>query len=301
MDTRLEMIKFLVTGSAGLIGHQVIKDLVKNGHHVFSTYNNTKPSMGESILLDLANQQNIISIMEKTKPDVVIHLAAMTNVDQCETQKEMAMKINADATEVLAKQAAKQKIFFLYVSTDYIFDGVIGMKKESDKPNPLGVYGLTKLEGENRIKNLASNWAIARISSPFGIHPTKKSFPIWIKENLEKNQQINVIIDQYTSPTYVPNLSPMLIEITTRQITGIIHTSGASRISRYEMAELFADKLNFDKTLLNPISINEMNWIAMRPKDSSLDVSYADSILKNKPQKIKDSLNLFIDQIKNKI
>jgi dTDP-4-dehydrorhamnose reductase len=92
----------------------------------------------------------------------------------------------------------------------------------------------------------------------------------------------------------------MLIEITTRQITGIIHISGASRISRYGMAEIIADKLNLDKKFLNPISISQMNWIAMRPRDSSLDVSYANSILKNKPQKIEYSLNLFVDQIKNK-
>lgn len=295
------MTRILVTGSTGLVGSQVIKDLAEEHKNIFSCYHNSKPSFGNAIFLDLTDKQNIIDVMEKTKPDVVIHLAAMTNVDLCETQQATAMSINADATEVLARASAKQHAFFVYVSTDYVFDGHVGMRKESDVPNPLGIYGRSKLEGEKRLQTLNSKWAIARISSPFGIHSTKKSFPIWIKENLEKNQQINVLVDQYTSPTYVPNLSKMLIEITARQITGQIHVSGASRISRYEMAEIIADKLNLDKKLLNPISISEMNWIAMRPKDSSLDVSYANSILQNKPQKITDSMNLFINQIKNKI
>lgn len=293
-------MKFLVTGSAGLVGSQVVKDLVKQNHTVYSCYHDDMPEYGIPTRLDLTDKEKIIKIIQDTKPDVIIHLAAMTNVDLCETQPELAMKINVDATETLATQSAKQHAFFVYISTDYVFDGCKGMKKESDVPNPLGIYGKSKLEGEKRVQNLASNWAIARISAPFGIHPTKKSFPIWIKENLDKNQQINVLVDQYTSPTYVPNLSKMLIEITTRQIAGIIHISGASRISRYEMAEMIADKLNLDKKLLNPISTSEMNWIAMRPKDSSLDVSYANTILQNKPQKITDSLNLFVDQIKNK-
>lgn len=290
-------MKFLVTGAAGLVGTQVAKDLVNQNHNVFSCYNDVKPILGQTIFLDLANKQNIIDVMEKTNPEVVIHLAAMTNVDLCEAQPELAMKLNADATELLAIQAAKQHAFFVYVSTDYVFDGKTGMKKESDLPNPLGVYGKTKLEGEKRVQNLASSWAIARTSTPFGIHPTKKSFPIWVKENLEKNQQINVLVDQFTSPTYVPNLSKMLIEIATRNIVGIIHVSGASRISRYEFAEIIADKLNLNKSFLKPISINEMNWIAKRPKDSSLDVSKANQILNEKPQTVQHSIDLFTKEI----
>ena len=91
--------------------------------------------------------------------------------------------------------------------------------------------------------NLASSWCIARTSTPFGIHPTKKSFPVWINENLSEKKQINVLVDQFTSPTYVPNLSKMLIEIAKRQIPDLIHLAGATRISRYEMAEKLSDKI----------------------------------------------------------
>jgi dTDP-4-dehydrorhamnose reductase len=289
-------MKFLVTGSAGLVGNQVVKDLTKN-HLVFSCYHDAKPALGQAIFLDLTDKQNIIDVMKTTKPDVIIHLAAITGVDLCETEKDLATKINEKATEILAKQAAKYNAFFVYVSTDYIFDGIKGMKKESDTPNPLGFYGKSKLAGEIALNNLASSYSIVRTSTPFGLHKTKKSFPLWVKENLEEKKEISVLTDQFTSPTYVPNLSKMLIEIATRQIAGVIHLAGATRISRYELAEIVADKLNLDKSLLKPAKTDEMKWTAQRPKDSSLDVSLATEILDEKPQKIQKSLELFLSEL----
>jgi dTDP-4-dehydrorhamnose reductase len=215
----------------------------------------------------------------------------------CEEQQEFATTVNVKATEIMAQQAAKINAFFLYVSTDYIFDGIKGMYQENDLTNPLGFYGNSKLEGEIALNKLASGWCIARTSTPFGIHPKKKSFPLWVKENLELKKEIPVVTDQFTSPTYIPNLSKMLIEIATRQISGIIHVSGGTRISRYTFAELVANKLNLDKKLLIPTKIDTINWKAQRPKDSSLDVSLANEILNEKPQKIEQSLELFINEL----
>ncbi len=290
-------MKFLVTGSTGLVGSQVVKDLTEKNHEVYSCYHNQKPQHGNSIFLDLTDLSKIPTIIEQVKPDVIIHLAAMADVDGCETQKDLAFLINSKATEKLAKEAALQNVFFVYVSTDYVFDGKKDLWKENDKPNPLGNYGKSKLEGEKAIENLASSWCIARISTPFGFHPTKKSFPLWVAENLKSKKEINVLVDQFTSPTFVPNLSKMLIEISERQLLGIFHVSGASRISRYEFAELVCEKLNLDKKFLKPSTMDEIKWKAKRPKDSSLDVSNATSILNEKPQKIEDSLNLFIKEL----
>jgi len=287
-------MKFLVTGSAGLVGSQIVKDLILQNHQVYSCYNDSNPQNGIPTKLDLTNQNYTKSILNEIQPNVVIHLAAMTSVDLCETEQDLAMTINAKATEILAKESAKQKAFFVYVSTDYVFNGKIGMKKENDSPNPLGFYGKSKLAGETALNSLASGWCIARTSTPFGIHSTKKSFPVWVKENLESKKEISVLTDQYTSPTYVPNLSKMLIEVATRQITGIIHLAGASKISRYALAEMVADRLNLDKILLKPANISEMNWKAKRPQDSSLDVSLATEILDEKPQLIEQSLDLFL-------
>ena len=290
-------LKFLVTGSAGLIGRQVVKDLSET-HEVFSCYNKSKPEHGNIIKMDLLNHEMISNVMSEKKPDVVIHLGAMTAVDLCDAQQDNALKINSQATEILAKECSKINSFMVYVSTDYVFDGNTGMYEENDTTNPLGFYGKSKLLGEKSIQNFSSNWCIARTSTPFGLHPTKKSFPIWVIENLQKQKQIDVLTDQFTSPTYVPSLSRMLIEISERHLTGIIHVAGASKISRYEMASLVSDKLGLDGKLLREISINDIKWEAQRPKDSSLNVSKAISILNQKPQKIDHDVNLFIDEIK---
>ena len=292
-------LKFLVTGSAGLVGQQVVKYLSKS-NQVFSCYNESKPEYGDSVKMDLKNYEMISSVLTEIKPDVVIHLGAMTGVDLCEKEKTSASEINTKATEIIAKECSKLNSFLVYVSTDYVFDGNFGMYKEDDVANPLGFYGKSKLEGEKAVQNFSTNWCIARTSTPFGLHPTKKSFPMWVIENLQKQKQIDVLIDQFTSPTYIPNLSRMLIEISERRITGIIHTAGASKISRYQMASIVSDKLNLDGTLLKQISMKKMKWVAQRPKDSSLDVSRASTILNEKPQKIDQSLNLFIDEMKSK-
>ena len=173
------------------------------------------------------------------------------------------------------------------------------MKKESDLPNPLGNYGKTKLEGELSLNNLASNYCIARTSTPFGMHTKKKSFPVWIKENLEEKKQIKVLTDQYTSPTFVKNLSKMLIEVATKQINGIIHLAGATRISRFDFAKMVAQKLHLDENLILESKSQDMNWKAKRPMDSSLDVSLAMEILEEKPQTVQESLPLFIDNLTN--
>jgi dTDP-4-dehydrorhamnose reductase len=292
-------MKFLITGSAGLIGSQVVKDLIKENHTVYSCYHNEKPIHGIPIQMDLNDKEKIIKNLTTLKPDKIIHLAAITNVDLCETEKELSTKINTESTEILAKEAAKQKIFFVYVSTDYVFDGVEGMRKENDSVNPLQFYGKTKLGGEKKLNELASNWCIVRTSTPFGIHNKKKSFPLWVKENLELKKEIKVLTDQFTSPTYVPNLSKMLIELSLREITGIINLGGLTRISRFQLAVLVADMLNLDKKLLISTKTDEMDWRAKRPKDSSLDVSFATEILNEKPQKIEQSLELFLSELKN--
>ena len=290
-------MKFLVTGSAGLVGRQVVKDLSET-HEVFSCYTKSEPEFGIPVKMDLLNHERISNVLSEKNPDIVIHLGAMTAVDLCETQQDNALKINSQATEILAKECSKINSFMVYVSTDYVFNGNSGLYKENDATNPLGFYGKSKLLGEKSIQNFSSNWCIARTSTPFGLHPTKKSFPIWVIENLQKQKQIDVLTDQFTSPTYVPNLSRMLIEISERHLTGIIHVAGASKISRYEMASLVSDKLDLDEKLLREISINDIKWEAQRPKDSSLNVSKAISILNQKPQKIDHDVNLFIDEIK---
>ena len=292
-------LKFLVTGSAGLIGRQVVKDLSET-HEVVSCYNKSKPEFGHSMKMDLFNHEMISNVLLEAEPDVVIHLGAMTGVDLCEKEESMAFDINAKATQIIAQQCSILNTFLVYVSTDYVFAGNSGMYYEGSVPNPLSIYGKSKFDGEKMVQNFSSDWCIARTSTPFGLHPTRKSFPVWVIENLKKQKQIDVLSDQFTSPTYVPHLSKMLIEISERHLNGIFHVTGATKISRYEMARMVANKLNLDEKLLRDVSINELKLEAPRPKDSSLNVSKADIILNEKPQKINQGLDLFIDEIVTK-
>jgi len=124
------------------------------------------------------------------------------------------------------------------------------------------------------------------------------SFPIWVAKNILEKNKINAIVDQFTSPTYVPNLSRMLIEVAKRQISGVIHLAGATRISRYDLAENVVDKLNLDKNLLKPAYMKDMKWTAKRPKDSSLEVSKAASILNEKPYTINQGLDQFANEFR---
>ena len=292
-------LKFLVTGSAGLIGQQLVKDL-SDSYQVFSSYNKSIPEYGEPVRMDLRDQKEISNVLNEKNPDVVIHLGAMTDVDLCEREHHSATEINAKSTETIAKECSRQNSFLIYVSTDYVFDGNSGMYKETDIPNPIGFYGKSKLDGEIAVQNFSKKYCIARTSTPFGLHPTKKTFPTWIIDNLKQENKINVLTDQITSPTYIPNLCQMLIEISKKTITGILHVSGASKISRYAMACIIAENFDYKQSSLNPSRMNEMSWDAKRPKNSSLDVSKAISILDEKPQIIQESLKLFLDQLNSK-
>jgi dTDP-4-dehydrorhamnose reductase len=284
-------MKYLVTGSAGLIGNQLVHDLEKSGEIVYSCYNNMKPVYGIPTKLNLLNLEDIHKIFKKFQPDVVIHSAALTDVEKCEVDPQLANSLNVKATEVIAKEVEKISSYLMYISTDYIFDGKSGFYKETDSTNPLNNYGKTKLLGEKFIENETSKWSIIRTSTPFGVHPFKKTFPVWVYENLKINKKINILEDQFTSPTYVPNLSKMILEITSRSLEGFFHLSGSTKISRFEFAKMIATKLNLDLSLLNPVKIDNMAWKANRPIDSSLDVSKINAILKTKPYTIKQSLD----------
>lgn len=287
-------MKFLVTGGSGLIGYNLLQNLNNSNHEIYSFYNENKPMIGASFKIKLVDSQSISKKIGEIKPDVIIHLAAVTNVDQCETEKELANSINVKATQILAHEASNQDIFLIYVSTDYVFDGKKGAYKEDDQPNPLNYYGLSKLEGEIAVQKNCSKYCIARTSTPFGIHPSKKSFPIWVIENLKNGKEIKAVINQFTSPTYTSNLSRMLMEIAIKKLNGKIHLAGATRISRFELAKLVSAKLKLDDRLIKPISINEINWLAKRPEDSSLDVTKASTLLQEKPMNIKESIDHLI-------
>ncbi len=290
-------IKYLVTGSAGLIGNQIVHDLEKSDEIVYSCYNTMKPDYGIPIKLNLLNLEDIVETFQKFQPDVIIHSAALTDVEKCEIEPELANSINVKATEIIAKETERLGSYLIYLSTDYVFDGKKGLYVETDFTNPLNHYGRTKLAGEKIVETNTTKWSIIRTSTPFGTISSKKTFPIWLLENLKNNKRVNLLEDQFTSPTYVPNLSKMILEIVTRNLKGVFHLSGSTRISRFEFAKIIVEKLNLDFSLLNPVKIDTMPWKATRPLDSSLDTSKINTILNTKPFTIEKSLDDYVSQL----
>lgn len=294
-------MKFLVTGSSGLIGSQLVSDLEKTGQVVYSCYNESLPVNGIPVHLDLLDLDKISKIFAKIKPDIIIHLAALTDVELCESNPDLANKINFIATKKISQESEKLGCFLVYLSTDYVFDGKKGMYDETSIPNPINEYAKTKLHGENAVKDSNTKWLILRTSTPFGIHPTKKTFPKWIVENIKSKNSLRILEDQFTSPTYVPNLCKMILEVLTCNLTGILHLSGSTRISRYEFAKMISEQLSLDSSYLKPEKLDYMHWMAKRPSDSSLNVSKAASILKEKPYSVEKSIHEYLPDLNNSL
>jgi len=297
----MEEKRILVTGSNGLVGTYFCRLSALKKYQVYTLFHLDSTNSGNSISVDLSNSLGVFKqVLNELEPDIVVHLAAITNVDQCEIERDAADKVNHLSVKELANCMANSKeCFVLYVSTDYVFDGERGDYKETDNTNPINWYGMTKLLGERELLECNSeNWCIARTSTPFGVHAKKLSFPLFVVKNLSQKHEINVLTDQITSPTYALNLAEMMLELIDKRVTGIMHLSGSSQISRFNQALEIASAYRLDKDLIKPASINEMKWKARRPKNSSLNITKAYNTLTRKPMEFKESLLLFAAELR---
>jgi len=284
-------LKLLITGASGLLGHKVAQLALKQKHEVYSIYKDHPINLGTPIKLDLNNLNEIARVIIKLKPHAIIHTAAYTNVDGCEINKDIAWKVNAEATKHIAIASTNMNAHLTYVSTDYVFDGEKGLYSEEDEPNPESYYGYTKLKGEELTKEHSQEWCITRTSVIYGWGQTQKlNFATWIINNLKQQKEVKILTDQYVSPTLNSNLAEMLLEIVSRRITGIFHTAGATRASRHEFALKLAQIFELNTNLIKPAKMNELPWKAKRPKDSSLNVSKASALLNAKPLKLNEAL-----------
>jgi dTDP-4-dehydrorhamnose reductase len=291
--------KILVTGGSGLVGSYLAPYLNSKRYDLYLTTHQLPVRVGKNIPIDLSDTQKVLIKVREIRPEIIVNLAAFTDVDGCEIDLNLAELLNRDLVSTLSSYAHESGSYLLHISTDYVFDGRKGNYDEYDEPNPINNYGRTKLQGENAIASnlLKDNWCIARISTPFGIHSKKLSFPSFVIEKLRNNQTIKVLADQFTSPTYTKNVTHMLTEIIERRIKGFIHISGASRLSRFQQALKICDVFNLNKEFILDAMSNEMNWKAHRPKDSSLNVDKACTILSNKPGSYDEMLQQFADDL----
>ncbi len=279
-------MKLLVTGGSGLMGSKVAELGLQKGHEVFSGYAHHLPTHGVAVKMNLMNDSSVDEAVKAVRPDVIIHTAALTDVDLCETDKNLACRMNAQATKTLAESARKVGAFTVYTSTDYVFDGSRGMYKEEDATAPVNYYGYSKLLGEPYCD------AVARTCVIYGSRPAngKVNFALWILERLRRGEAVKVVTDQYITPTLNTNLALMVLELAKHRLKGLYHLAGATRISRYDFAVELARTFRLDENLIIKSRMSEMKWAARRPDDSSLDTSKACRCLETKPWGIEEAL-----------
>jgi dTDP-4-dehydrorhamnose reductase len=285
-------LNLLITGASGLFGSKLAEIAAASKYAVYSGYSRDSVSFGAPIQFDVSDKNRVEAVFKKVNPEVVVHAAALTDVDKCELNRELAWNINVEGTRNIAEAAKSSHAFLVCISTDYVFNGEAGGYAEADRTDPINYYGFTKLKAEELVKDLVDEYCIARPSVIYGSTPAagKINFALWIVNQLKKNEQIKIVTDQWNSPTLNTNLANMTLEIIERKLTGTFHLSGATRISRYDFARAITQTFNLDENLINPCSSSDFSWSAKRPRDSSLNTSKAHQSLNNKPLQIHQAL-----------
>ena len=285
-------MNLLITGASGLFGSKLSELATAGNYNVYSGYSQDPVASGTSIQFDVSDKNQVGAVFKKVNPEVVVHAAALTDVDKCELDRELAWKINVEGTRNIAEAVKSSHAFLVYISTDYVFNGETGGYAEADATDPINYYGFTKLKAEELVQDLVDEYCIARTSVIYGSTPVagKINFALWLFNLLKKKEQVKIVTDQWNSPTLNTNLANMTLEIIQRKFTGVFHLSGATRISRYDFAKVIAQTFNLDENLINPCSSADFSWTAKRPRDSSLNTSKAQQSLKNKPLQIHQSL-----------
>jgi dTDP-4-dehydrorhamnose reductase len=223
--------------------------------------------------INITNPQDTLKKIEVISPDVILLTAAMTNVDQNEVDKDLATTINTEGPKNVLEACKKTDSKLVFMSTDFIFDGISkeGNYNEMDTPNPLSYYAKTKYNAEQAIINSEIEYTICRTAVLYGWNKEKQNFITWIINKLQQNELIQIVTDQFNSPTFVKNLAEILIKLIEKDAKGIYHTAGDCTLNRYEMALKCAEVFNLKKELISPIESIEQK--AIRPKNVGLNIS----------------------------
>lgn len=252
-------MKVLVTGANGQLGYDVVKELQKQNIECYGT------SRQDFDIVDFGATENFI---KNYMPDAVIHCAAYTAVDKAEDEQGLCYLVNASATENIAKICKKINAKMLYISTDYVFDGTKdGFYEVDDEPNPINVYGKTKLLGEEAVQKILDKYFVVRISWVFGEHGNN-----FVKTMLrlgEEHKEISVVADQYGSPTYTADLAPLVVEMIQTNKYGIYHATNEGVCTWAEFAEEIFKIVGMD-VKVNHITTAEYPTRAQRPMNSRL-------------------------------
>ena len=261
------MKKVLITGAGGQLGSSIeLEDFIMITTSRF--HNDAVESPTIDADLDITNEYQVKTIIAENDPDIIVHLAAMTNVDGCELNPDQAYEVNVRGTVNLLNHFNGK---FVLLSTDYVFDGNEGPYSENDTVNPKNVYGKTKLEAERKVREFSADWLILRTNVVWNIGGQyKASFVDWLIEELDEGNQVRIVTDQWNNPTHTEDLGCVINELLKHDASGLYHYGSAEVLNRYDFARLIANIYNLDENLIKPIMTQELNQLAKRPLRSGL-------------------------------
>jgi len=295
----------LVTGSNGLLGQKITEKVLKEGrvNLVATSKGANRFPIKEGYVyaeMDILNPADVKAVVEKYQPDAIIHTAAMTNVDTCEDQKELAHQLNVDAVSTLIQICEEHNIQLVHLSTDFIFDGENGPYDELAAPNPLSYYGETKLKAEEVIKNSIAKWAILRTIIVYGIvsDMSRSNIVLWAKGALEKGNPLNIVNDQWRMPTLAEDLADICLLAIEHDAQGVYNASGKDMMSISELVARVADFWKLDKSLINEVSAETLNQTAKRPKKTGFILDKSMTDLKYNPHSFEEGLAILDQQMK---
>ncbi|MBG9553691.1 MAG: dTDP-4-dehydrorhamnose reductase [Bacillota bacterium] len=283
-------MKIVVTGYTGQLGYDVAHQGLQLGLNMVGIGSKD---------LDITNKEAVFQYLKKVKPDAIIHCAAYTAVDKAEDDKDTCNLVNVDGTNNLAEVAKEINAKFMYISTDYVFNGE-GEKafKETDEPSPIGQYGRSKLDGEKVVKQLLDKWFIVRISWVFGINGN--NFVKTMLRLAETRNELNVVGDQFGSPTYTSDLAKLLIDMIKTDKYGIYHVSNEGFCSWAEFAQEIFRQANI-KVKVNSISTEEYPTRAVRPKNSRMSKQKLLDNGFNPLPKWQDAVDRYLKELKQEV
>jgi len=291
-------MKILLTGANGLLGRHLVKKLAEKGYEVIATAKGESKinSIGKGkvkfLSLDITDGAAVNKLMNEVKPDVLLHTAAMTQVDECELNKIDCWNTNVTATRFLIDSAKETKSRIIFISTDFVFDGLHGPYKEEDEPNPVNYYGSTKLAAEKAVIQSGLDWAIVRTVLVVGNTEDgqRQNILTWVKEKLEKGETIKVVDDQVRTPTYVEDLADGIILILEKKSKGIFHIAGKDTLTPYQIARQTAEFLKLNSKLIEKSDASNFTQAALRPPTTGFKIDKAKKELSYQPHSFNEIL-----------
>ncbi|NNF58825.1 MAG: SDR family oxidoreductase [Rhodothermaceae bacterium] len=290
--------RVLVTGADGLIGQALVRRLADwpEADVLATGLDDTRrhaSGSGGYVPLDITQTGALEQLFVDFAPSVVVHLAALSKVEDCEADKEAAWALNVDAMAHLARACKRHGARLLFLSTDFLFDGTDGPYAEDDRPNPVNAYGRSKLAAENAIRlSGLTHWSIVRTSLVFGEGERlkRRNFATLLAALLNRDGTFLAATDQYRTPTYAPDLADGLMRIIRFDRDGVYHIAGRERLTVYDFARQMATAFGFEAEQIEPTTTAELHPGAPRPLDGGLLILRAESELRYRPRPLADAL-----------